>query len=248
MFDFRVFIGKRYDGLTQTVDQLLGVMDSNGVKRALACPLKSNSNDLQRDNQQLAAQIRKHQGILYGAGRIDPWSETVKDDIRFVINDLGFRSILLHPWEENFQVDHARVVDVMAMIAEHQIPVIIMAGFPWVSEALQILSLAQKYPNLPIIMSNGGQLNVSGLGQADVTLALRKAHNLYIDTAGVYRQDFLEETIEEFSASRVLFGSGCPLFNQEYEALRVEKLSLPDQLLKAVKSRNAERLLNFTRA
>lgn len=239
MFDSRAFLGKRYDGLAQTPDQLLRVMDSTGIKHALVCPLKSNANDLRQDNQNLATQIRQHGGILYGAGRIDPWSETVREDIRFVIDDLGFRAILLHPWEENFQVDHARVIEVMGMIAEHQIPVIIMAGFPWVSEPLQILSLTRKHPSLPVIMSNGGQLNISGLGQADVTLALRKADNLYIDTAGVYRQDFLEETIEEFSASRVLFGSGSPLFDQAYETLRVRKLSITDEELYSVTHGNA---------
>lgn len=245
MFDFRVFIGKRYDGLAQTADQLLRGMESIGIKQALVCPLKSNANDLRQDNQQLASQICQHEGVLSGAGRIDPWSETVRDDIRFVIDNLSFRAILLHPWEENFQVDHERMVEVMGMIAEHQIPVIIIAGFPWVSEPLQILSLAKIYPSVPIIMSNGGQLNISGLGQADATLALQKADNLYIDTAGVYRQDFLEETVESFTSERVLFGSGSPLFDQEYEALRVRKLSGSQDQLSSVMQNNAERLLDI---
>lgn len=243
MFDFRVFLGTRYDGLTQTTDQLLMIMNSTGIKRALVCPLKSNANDLRQDNQQLATRIRQHDGVLYGAGRIDPWSKKIRDDIDFIINDLGFCAILLHPWEENFQVDDARVIEVIEMIAEHHIPVIIMAGFPWVSEPLQILSVAEKYPNVPIVMSNGGQLNISGLGQSDATLALRKAKNIYIDTAGVYRQDFLEETIEKFTASRVLFGSGSPLFDQEFESQRVQKLSVKNRVLDLVKSRNAEDLL-----
>lgn len=245
MFDFRVFIGKRYDGLTQTADQLLQRMETTGIKCALTCPLKSNANDLKQDNQQLANQISQYEGILYGAGRIDPWSETVRDDIRYVIETLGFRAILFHPWEENFQVDHERLDEVMDVISEYNVPVIFMAGYPWVSEPLQILSVAEKYPSVPIVMSNGGQLNVSGLGQADATLALRRAENLHIDTAGVYRQDFLEETIEEFAARRVLFGSGSPSFDQEYEALRVEKLSLKDHDLSAVKNGNAERLLGL---
>ena len=156
MFDSRVFLGKRYDGLAQTPDQLLKGMDSTGIKHALVCPLKSNANDLRLDNQNLATQICQHEGILFGAGWIDPWSETVREDIRFVIDALDFRTILLHPWEENFQVDHARVIEIMGMIAEHQIPVIIIAGFPWVSEPLQIQSLARKHPSFPIIMSNGG--------------------------------------------------------------------------------------------
>jgi len=247
VFDFRVFVGKRYDGLTQTVDQLLRMMESTGITRALVCPFKSNANDLQLDNQQLASHIRQHEEMLYGAGRIDPWSETVHDDVHFVLETLGFRAILFHPWEENFQVDHERLDEVMDVILEYQVPVIFMAGYPWVSEPLQILSVAEKYPNIPIVMSNGGQLNVSGLGQADASLALRKAKNLHIETAGVYRQDFLEETIAEFTESRVLFGSGCPVFNQEYEALRVEKLSLRDKFLTAVKWRNAERLLDILR-
>ena len=95
-------------------------------------------------------------------------------------------------------------------------------------------------------MTNGGQINISGLGQADATLALQKASNLYIDTAGVYRQDFIEETVENFGAGRVLFGSGSPYFDQRYEIMRglLAKVSEDDR--EAILSGNAKRMLGYS--
>jgi predicted TIM-barrel fold metal-dependent hydrolase len=94
-------------------------------------------------------------------------------------------------------------------------------------------------------MTNGGQINISGLGQADATLALRQASNLCIDTAGIYRQDFIEETIAEFGGERVLFGSGSPYFDQRYEIKRIYLAKVSDAARQAVQGGTARHLLHL---
>ena len=95
-------------------------------------------------------------------------------------------------------------------------------------------------------MTNGGQINISGMAQADVYEAMRSHNNLYIETAGMYRQDFLENCIDEFGAKRVIFGSNEPRMHQGFEldrAISATKKNQADQ--KDVLGLSMGRLLNM---
>lgn len=238
-FDFRLFVGSSFDGTQQTISQVLQSMDSLQIDRALVCPMKPLSYDLAQTNLELAEAIRPHADRLAGAARVDPWQENAVELLRRAVEKLGLRALYLNPWEEHFQVDMVRLDPLMGAAQALRVPVLIAAGYPWLSEALQIKALADRWPNLPMVMSNGGQINISGLGQANATLALSQCANLYIDTAGVYRQDFLEETIEAMGAERVLFASGAPYLNQRYESLRVDHLKIDTQARALVEGQNA---------
>jgi predicted TIM-barrel fold metal-dependent hydrolase len=228
-FDFRVFLGQSFDGTSQSVDDLLHSMDALHIEHALAFPLKPISYNLDAANTALAALIGKHRDRLAGGARIDPWQSSAPSSLRQAIELHGFRALMLNPWEEHFRADLDRIDPLLEIVHEHHLPVIVATGYPWLSEALQVCRLAQRWPTIPIVMSNGGQINISGLGQADATLAMQKADNLYIDTAGVYRQDFIEETVNAFGGRRVLFASGSPYFDQRYEIKRVILANLDEK-------------------
>ena len=63
-----------------------------------------------------------------------------------------------------------------------ELPVIVAAGYPWVSEGLQVGELARRHPETTIVATNGAQINISGLGQQDAELALEASPNLFIQT------------------------------------------------------------------
>ena len=245
LFDFRVFTGQSFDGKKQTADELLRSMDNLKIEKALACPLKPLSYDMRQANAGLAQDIKTHQDRLIGAARIDPWQPEAVDLLQRAHEEYGMRALFLNPWEENFRADHPILDPLMAMVEKYRIPVLLASGYPWVSEALQVCRLALRWPKVAVVMTNGGQINISGLGQADATLAMQKAPNLHIDTAGVYRQDFIEETLEALGGERVLFGSGAPYFDQRYETRRVLMVKTNDSARQAMQAGNALRLLNL---
>jgi len=247
MFDFRVFLGQRFDGTRQTVPELLQVMDILDISMALAFPFKPLSYDFDAANIVLANSIKDHSDRLIGAARVDPWQPDACETLRRGFETHGLRALYLSPWEENFRADLKMLDPLIEIALIHGAPVVIAAGFPWVSEALQILKLAKRWLEVAIVMTNGGQINITGLGQADATLALSRSPNLFIDTAGVYRQDFIEETIEAFGGDRVLFGSGSPYFDQRYEVRRVMVLKVGEEVRRAVQSGNARKLLGLNR-
>lgn len=243
IFDFRVFLGQSFDGRQRDVNDLLKSMDAIGIDMALACPFKPISYDLNQANMMLAEQIAPHQDRLFGAVRLDPWQTDVTDTLLRGIELKNMRAIFLHPWEENFQANASLLDPIMEIAQSRNIPVIVAAGFPWVSEALQILDLAKRWPGVQIVMTNGGQINISGLGQANASLALQQSQNLHIDTAGIYRQDFIEETVQLLGGQRVLFGSGSPYFDQRYEIKRVELAEVSDNDRALMFYENAKQLL-----
>ena len=245
IFDMRIFLGESFDGACQEVNQALRGMDALGIAMALACPFKPLSYNLEEANTNLAANIKGHPDRFFGAARIDPWQPGAPDALRRGFESLGLRALFLHPWEEHFRADLERLDPLIAIASAFGYPVLVMSGYPWVSEALQVRKMALRWPNVPIVMTNGGQINISGLGQADASLAMRTAPNLYIDTAGIYRQDFIEETAQEFGAERILFGSGSPYFDQRYEIKRVLVAKLPVQDRLSMQGGNAMRLLGL---
>ena len=245
IFDMRIFLGESFDGTRQEVNEALRGMDALGIEMALACPFKPLSYNLDEANIGLASTIKAHADRVLGAARIDPWQPGASDALRRGFELLGLRALFLHPWEEHFRADLERLDSLMEIATAFHYPVLIMSGYPWVSEALQVRKLALRWPDVPVIMTNGGQINISGLGQADASLALRSAPNLYIDTAGIYRQDFIEETAQEFGAERILFGSGSPYFDQRYEIKRVQVAKLSAQDRQAMQGGNALRLFGL---
>ena len=246
IFDFRVFAGRSFDGTEQTVDDLLRSMDSLGIDQALACPFKPVSYNLNEANLDLSTAIHGHSDRLSGAARIDPWQPGAAESLCRALETLGLRALYLNPWEEHFRADLKSLDPLMAIAQAHRAPVLVAAGYPWVSEPLQVKKLADRWPALPVIMSNGGQINISGLGQADAALALKESANLYMDTAGVYRQDFIEETIAAIGGERVLFGSGAPYFDQRYEVKRALYAKVDPFSRRAMQSGNALRLLGLS--
>lgn len=244
-FDFRSFLGQSFDGSHQSVSELLDQMDGLGIEHCLVCPFKPVTYNLDQANRDLAVIVQNHRDRLLGAARIDPWQPDAPDVLRRAFETGGLRVLYLNPWEEHFCVDLARLDPLMEIARQFQYPVMVATGYPWLSEALQVCRLAQRWPEIPLVMTNGGQINITGLGQADATLAMRSAPNLYLDTAGVYRQDFIEETVEAFGSQRVLFASSSPYFDPRYEIRRAQLAKVSEIGRQAMLAGNAQRLLGI---
>jgi predicted TIM-barrel fold metal-dependent hydrolase len=245
IFDLRTFIGESFEGRKQSVEDLLRSMDALEIEMAMVSPLRPLSYNLEEANHSLVDAITSHNDRLVSAVRVDPWQPDAANLLVQAIEEYGCKALFLNPWEEHFKADSPRLDPLLQKLHVYHIPLIITTGYPWLSEALQVCSLAMRWPDVPVVMTNGGQINISGLGQADATLALHKASNLYIETAGVYRQDFIEEALQMFGPGRVLYGSGSPYFDQRYELLRVKYLKVTREQLNAIMGDNALKLLGL---
>ena len=128
------------------------------------------------------------------------------------------------------------------MASEAGLTVVVEAGHPLLGEALAVAELARAVAPAPVVGTRALQLNMSGLGQRSADLALDSAPNLHLHCAGMYRQDWLEQTIEAVGAERVLFASLAPIFDQRLELARLLEAPLGEDDRRRVLGENARRL------
>lgn len=223
------FIGPNLFGAGQSAGELLDRMDGVHVDAAVVTAHRPPAYELGPANDAVAAAVARAGGRLAGLARVDPNQPSAPDEAERAIGALGLSGLFLHPWEEVFAITGRRVHGVIQVCAEHGVPVVVASGYPWVSEALQVADLARQYPQIPFVMTNGGQFNISGLGQFDAELAMQDRANVLIQTSGVYRQDFIERAVASFGAGRVLFASASPYFDAAYELMRIHQASLASE-------------------
>ena len=242
--DSLAFLGKSFNGPAADVTSLLDAMDGLRIEQVVVCPFKPPGYDLLRANETVAEAVRSYPDRLIGLARVDPWQggEGAMAEVDRCVEELGLRGIFLHPWEETFNISGPQVDPIAVAAGRHQIPVVVAAGYPFLSEALQVGDLASRHPGVTFIATNGCQINISGLATYDVHFALKRNPNLFIQTAGVYRQDFLSEVIDEHGVERLLFASGFPLTDPRLEILRVSGELFDEATQDAICYENAQRL------
>jgi uncharacterized protein len=211
------------------------------------CPAKPRGYDLGAANDAVAEAVALGDGRLTGVARVDPLlGDDACAELERALGRLGLRGLFLHPWEETFRIADPCVVPIVETACRHSVPVIVAAGYPWLSEALQVAALALRFPDVTFVATNGLQLNISGLGQVDAELALAGAKNLLVQTAGVYREDFLEGVVRRFGAERLVYASNYPLLDPRLEVRRVQWAAFGDAEQAAVLGGNAARVFGLT--
>jgi predicted TIM-barrel fold metal-dependent hydrolase len=221
VIDGLAFSGESLFGRSQKPEELFAKLDAGSVDGVVLTPHRSPDYLIPPANDVIATIVSEDPRRRRQLGRIDPNHRDALAETRRCIEELEVAGFYLNPREEAFAINGRRAQRVFEVIAESGLPVVVETGVPWCSEPLQVADIASKYPSLPIVMTNGGQLNISGLGQAEAYTALDRCDNLAIQTTGVYRQDFLERCITLYGAHRVMFASLSPHFDLGYEMLRV---------------------------
>lgn len=245
LIDAHAHLGHSLFGQRLTAVDLIRSMDASGVARAVVSPLKPMAYHYGPENDRIAAAITAHPDKLVGFARVDPWQGEAAVDEAQRAFDLGLAGLFLHPFEEQFAANDDLVFPLMALLEARGLPLLLAGGYPGFSHPAQIGDLARQFPRVTIIATHGGQLNISGLLLADAGRMLRANSNVLMETSGIYREDFIEDTVRELGAERVVFGSNAPYMDQEFEALRVRLAHCTDQEKALMGRINLERLLNL---
>lgn len=241
IIDANIFIGESLLKNSVSVADLNVMMQQNHLDKVVVRPLKPVDHDYDRANQ-LVARLQETDARVAALGRVNPWESKAPEQVRKAILQYGLKGIHLHPWEENFSINSNVVYDVMDAIAELNVPVYINAGYPIVSEPLQILELMQLYPQVTAITTHACQLDISGLSFDDA-LIVAEARNIKFDISGVYRRDFIELLINKTGEDNVLFGSCAPYMDIELEIERIKAVQIADEIKEKIFYKNIMELL-----
>jgi uncharacterized protein len=229
LIDAHAHIGESLFGHGQSVDGLLTTMDAEQIERAIVMPLKPLAYRFAPENERVAEAVAAHPNRFAGFARVDPWQrDAAARELARGLDELELIGLYLHPFEEQFAANDEVIFPLMEILRERSLPLMLAGGYPGFSHPSQIGDLARQFPNVTIIATHGGQLNISGMLLADAGRMLRANPNVIMETSGIYREDFIEDTVAELGAGRVLFGSNAPYMDQGFEASRIRFAHLDD--------------------
>ena len=155
LFDAHTHLGHNDpDGMSQTPEELLGVLDESGATGAFTFPMHEPDGYPPANDMVLAAAERS-------GGRLVPFcrvSPNTGDAPREALRALaaGARGIKLHPRAEEFTLDHPAVGELAAIAAERDLPVLVHAGRGIPALGAHLVALAGEYPAARFILAHAG--------------------------------------------------------------------------------------------
>jgi uncharacterized protein len=208
-----------------------------GIDRTIVfAPFHSN---YAQANAQVARIVARHPGQLIGfafvhatrdAGRIGAM-------VGQAVTRWGFRGIKLHGY------DAMPTREVCEVARRFGVPLLVDV----VGQAHVIDMLAPQYPDLNFIIPHLGSFRDDWRAQQRVVDQLTRYPNVYADTSGVRRFDYLVQAVERAGPRKLLFGSDGPWLHPGLELQKIKLLRLSPRDERLILGDNARRLLGPAR-
>lgn len=232
-------IGPHYMGRDFTAEDYIKMMDKIGIDQGVIAPNRPLNGSFSEANDQLQEILERYPDRFYGAVRVDPWQrDQARIELERCFQSPRFKAIYLHPWEENYQCNRGIMLGIMDFARERKLPVIVAGGYLWVSHITQVGDLARQYPDVKIMVTNAGQLDLSGLSLGNVKQVIKNTPNLYMGTAAAVATEWLCDLVTTSAKGRILFESGHPFFEADLEHYRIESAYLEESDKRAVYEEN----------
>jgi predicted TIM-barrel fold metal-dependent hydrolase len=103
--------------------------------------------------------------------------------------------------------------------------------------------LAPEYPDVPFVIPHLGSFVDDWRAQKRVIDQLVRYPNVYVDTSGVRRFDYIVEAVQRAGPHKLLFGSDGPWLHPGLELHKIRLLGLPPAQEALILGGNARRLL-----
>jgi predicted TIM-barrel fold metal-dependent hydrolase len=208
-----------------------------GIAKTVVFPLFHSDYDAA--NAQLARIVARYPSRLIGfafvhaardAGRIFVM-------IQRSVNRWGFRGIKVHGHEA------MATREVCETARAFRLPVL----FDVAGQAYVIDMLAPQFPDVNFIIPHLGSFADDWRVHQQVVDQLVRFSNVYGDTSGVRRFDYIVQAVKRAGAHKVLFGSDGPWLHPGVELHKIRLLGLPPQEEALILGGNALRLLKQVR-
>jgi predicted TIM-barrel fold metal-dependent hydrolase len=244
LFDVNVFAGRRVRGGYRpavTAADLLGVMDSYGIRRAVAWHIAQHEQSA-NDGNALIADIVRGQPRLTGCWTILP-PQTRElpppPELFAAMAKAGVRALRLFPDEHRFMPNRLTLGPLFDGVVERRIPVLVSLTHPGMSWG-QTYQLLADFPELTCILCDTG---VWGQDRYFRPL-LERYPRVHVETSLVALGDgVVEALVRDYGASRLVFGSGFPDREPEAAILPLLHADIAEADKAAIGAGNLDRLL-----
>lgn len=225
----------------QAADQLLTLMDSRGIDRAIVSSATAITyRNPQPANTDLAPEVAPHLDRFIPFAVINPAYAGWTDDLSACI-DLGFRGLRLYPKWHNYELLSDVCLDLIDRATDRgmiiSIPMRVedprqrswLVDVPNVAIA-ELAALVAARPKARFHFVNGRGFTGSVLGKPEN--GLPENYRIEISLLNVHVNDEVETLIANLGPDRLLFGTGMPFQYPDPALAKIEVLA-PDDVLKA---------------
>jgi predicted TIM-barrel fold metal-dependent hydrolase len=213
-------VGIDKEGLIKQMDQY------EIEKTALCC----------EDNDKTLDAMKTYPGRFIGCVYVNPLKDNAVDLIDKYTAE-GFKAVKLNPLRHAYCADAEIVDPVIDAAGRHGIPVCIHSGHPPYSLPWQEALLAERHPNVKIMMIHMGH----GHGvYIDAALKMaRRLDNVYLEMSGMPMPSKIREAYETVGSGRIMFGTDSPFHDPSVEIQKVKVCGVDDEGLQRIFYDNA---------
>ena len=204
IFDAHAHIGADVDGRTMTADGMRLLMEAAGIERSIVFPLNDPNarDDYSGPNDVIWNAYEEYPSRFVPFFRLNPHLDYDREFGRCI--ERGFMGLKLHPVSQEFELDDPKVVRLLSMAAEADLPVLIHTGFAMQRIVEPLLPTVEAHPELRLLLGHTAMLEV-----LDATRAFADYPNVLFETSVVQAKD-LYELCCSIDPSRICFGSDIP--------------------------------------
>ncbi len=172
------------------------------------------------DNELVRKAVQKYPDKLLGCVWPNPHEETAAEKVRIALSEWGFKGIKLHPLFQAFLPNDDIVHPIMEEARRANVPVLIHTGHSPFSLPWSVGELAEKFPDVKIVMLHMGD----GHGlyiQAAINTA-KRLDNIYLETSAMPMATKIKEAMDVVGKDRVMYGSDIPFGNPPVDIAKAD--------------------------
>ncbi|HUP27145.1 MAG TPA: amidohydrolase family protein [Chloroflexia bacterium] len=205
-----------------------------GIHRTVIIPPGHSNYDAA--NAQMARIVARHRGRLIGFASVHAERDAgrIFEMVERAVTRWGLRGLKVHGY------DAAATREVCEAVKAFRIPMLVDV----VGRAYLVELLASEYPDVNFIIPHLGSFADDWRAQQQVVDQLVRYPNVYADTAGVRRFDYIVQAVRRAGPHKILFGSDGPWLHPAVELHKIRMLRLPPAEEALVLGRNVMRLIN----
>lgn len=210
-----------------TEEGLIEQMDQFDIDRTALCC---------EDNQVTLKVMEDFPGRFIGCVYVNPLKEDAVSLIERYAGQ-GFSAVKLNPLRHAYCADGEIVDPVMERAERLGLPVCIHSGHPPYSLPWQIGLLAERHPDVRVMMIHMGH----GHGvYIDAALKMaRKFPNIYLEMSGMPMPSKIREAYETVGRDRIMFGTDTPFHHPSVELQKVLVSGVDEEGMERILYRNA---------
>jgi len=249
IIDIHVYCGYfPYPILTRSIDDILRIMDINGIEKAILISAKALQFDPVEGNAEIMKFI-KNQPRLYGYVVVNPsYPELSVQEIKKYLGNKKFVGVKYHPELSTVPLIEVSDAPFFDILEEYGKPLLVHTwhkaehgGAAPSSTPDIVAEFAKRRPNLKVIMGHmGGTAWKSAVDKA------KPLQNVFLDICASFADnDKIGYAVNQIGSERILFGSGMSENNAAMQIGAVLEAKISEMDRQLIFYKNAMRLFNI---